>query len=420
MLVINARVGVTPDVRYTVPTAGLYPFQWNWDAGFAALGWARIDEGRAWDELDTLLSTQWPSGKVAHIAFHVPVSTYFPGPEAWGTHQVPPTSGITQPNIIPIVCRHLLSHATDLAASRARVRRLLPKLVAWSRWLSVARDPDGSGVPAVLHPWETGLDNSPAWDASLAAVATGGLEPYQRRDTAFVDASERPTADDYDRYMATLQALRRTGWDDVGCWSASPFRVVDVGFAALCVRSDLDLAWLAHEVGDDELAAEAGARGARGVAGLEGLWDHDANAYRSHDLRAGTTIPIDTVAGFLPLLCGVAPDRAAASLAHLRSWGDKVDILCPSLDPDHPAFDARRYWRGPVWINVNWLVASACAVAGDADLVARMAADTSRLISNAGLREYYDPRTGEGRGGRTFTWTASTAIAWSETGLLDA
>ena len=30
---------------YTVPTAGLYPYQWNWDSAFAALGFA-LQTGR--------------------------------------------------------------------------------------------------------------------------------------------------------------------------------------------------------------------------------------------------------------------------------------------------------------------------------------------------------------------------------------
>ena len=71
----NDRSAEGGRARYTVPTAGLYPFQWNWDSGFAAVGWSRIDEDRAWAEMETLLATQWPSGKVAHIVFHVVVPT---------------------------------------------------------------------------------------------------------------------------------------------------------------------------------------------------------------------------------------------------------------------------------------------------------------------------------------------------------
>ena len=40
---------------YTVPTARLYPFQWNWDSAFVAMGWATFDIARAWDEIELLL-----------------------------------------------------------------------------------------------------------------------------------------------------------------------------------------------------------------------------------------------------------------------------------------------------------------------------------------------------------------------------
>src|SRR5439155_26266204 len=55
---------------YTVPTARLYPFQWNWDSGLVALGWATLSEPRAWQELDRLFEGQWPDGMLPHIVFH--------------------------------------------------------------------------------------------------------------------------------------------------------------------------------------------------------------------------------------------------------------------------------------------------------------------------------------------------------------
>lgn len=42
---------------YTVPTHGLYPYQWNWDSAFAAWGFSTFDLPRAWDELDTLMAS---------------------------------------------------------------------------------------------------------------------------------------------------------------------------------------------------------------------------------------------------------------------------------------------------------------------------------------------------------------------------
>ena len=43
---------------YTVPTKRLYPFQLNWDSGFAALGFSTFDEPRAWQEIEMLFRGQ--------------------------------------------------------------------------------------------------------------------------------------------------------------------------------------------------------------------------------------------------------------------------------------------------------------------------------------------------------------------------
>ena len=55
---------------YCVPTARLYPFQWNWDSAFVAMGWATFDEARAWQEISSLLRGQWADGMIPQIVFH--------------------------------------------------------------------------------------------------------------------------------------------------------------------------------------------------------------------------------------------------------------------------------------------------------------------------------------------------------------
>ena len=84
---------------YTVPTHGLYPFQWNWDSCLTALGQAHFDEARAWVEIETLFDHQWDDGMVPHIIFHKEDEGYFPGPDVWKTGRAVPTSGITQPPV---------------------------------------------------------------------------------------------------------------------------------------------------------------------------------------------------------------------------------------------------------------------------------------------------------------------------------
>ena len=93
----QARAILTGNDRggYTVPTEGLYPYQWNWDSAFAAWGFSTFDVDRAWVELETLFKAQWPSGMVPHIVFWKVDPGYFPGPDVWQGGTDPASSGIS-------------------------------------------------------------------------------------------------------------------------------------------------------------------------------------------------------------------------------------------------------------------------------------------------------------------------------------
>ena len=414
---------------FTVPADGLYPYQWLWDSAFAALGWASFDEARAWQELRTLVAAQWPSGMLPHIVFHRPQPGYFPGPDVWGVERTPPTTGITQPPVVATVARRLWERARDRRLADREASELLPHLVAYHRWLRRVRDPDDTGLVAILHPWESGMDNSPAWDEALSRVpderaadvmGPAGQEGRVRRDVLHVAADQRPSDQDYRRYVAVVLMLRDHGYDTVDATRASPFRVADVGFNALLYRAECDLVALARAVGWHDAEVQAiQDRLEWSRRAIEGLWSESAGVYLSRDLRTGQAIPVATSAGLLPLFAGIpGPERAARMVATLMHWAKRVRYLIPSVEPTGPHFEARRYWRGPVWIHVNWMVATGLASYGFHQLAERVRRDSLALIERAGFREYYDPLTGEGLGAQAFTWSAALALAWTNT--LDA
>jgi hypothetical protein len=89
------------------------------------------------------------------------------------------------------------------------------------------------------------------------------------------------------------------------------------------------------------------------------LWDDDAGFYFDRDIATGQRTGIWSGPGFLPLLCGaVDPARARRLLAHLRpGGGGRFDTPIPvsSIPPGSPGY-TRDMWRGPMWVNLNWLV----------------------------------------------------------------
>ena len=393
---------------YTVPTKGLYPFQWNWDSCLTALGQRHLDEGRALTEIETLLAHQWPDGMVPHIVFHHPDDGYFPGPEVWGTGRPVPTSGITQPAVAGFALRRLWEGAAHPRALHDRVAALIPKIAAWHRWFFATRDPGAEGLVAIIHPWESGRDNSVDWDAPFERVPTEGIAPYVRRDLQHADAAHRPTKAQYDRYLWLLERFRGLGWDNTRLHDASPFQVVDPGFNAILLRACTDLAALAGAFGLADIAAENRRFAARGLAALEGLWSEAHGQYLCRDRTTGALIDSASVGGILPAFAPIPAPRAAALAARIEALGAQFRVA--SHDPADPRFDARRYWRGPVWLVVNYMIADGLRAAGEAQAADAIAASSLELIRESGFAEYYDPHDGAPLGGGRFTWTAAMVL----------
>ena len=392
---------------YTIPTKGLYPFQWNWDSCLTALGLRHFDEARAWLEIETLMAHQWPDGMVPHIVFHVPDDGYFPGPDVWRTGRPVPTSGITQPPVLGFVLRRLFEEANDRVLAEQKARALLAKVDAWHRWFYAMRDPSSEGLVAIIHPWESGRDNSVDWDAALAAVSADGVEPYVRRDTGHVNASQRPHKAEYDRYIKLVQIFRDLAWDNARLHDASPFCVVDPGFNAILIRSDEDLADLAAMLGDAVVEAATRARLALSRTALDKLWSEAHGQYVAFDRVAGMPVDSASVGGVLPLFAGGETSRMQALARRIRNWTLGARFGVPSHDPADPRFESKRYWRGPVWLIVNYLLADGLRRAGLEEDASLVNASSLALISKGGFAEYYDPLDGEGLGGGTFTWTAA-------------
>ncbi len=391
---------------YTVPTDRLYPFQWNWDSAFVAMGWAVFDEPRAWQEVERLLEGQWEDGLVPQIVFHAPSDDYFPGPDVWGVQRTPPTSGITQPPVLATTVRQLVDGGVDRQLAEARGASVYQALLHNHRWWATARDPGATGLVATLHPWETGMDNSPAWDAALDKVPTETTTTIRRRDTGHVDPAFRPRAIDYQRFIHLVELFRAQGWDTGRMLAASPFRVADIGTNAILIRAERDLLALAQRFGTPGERAEITTRLDRAVLAIERLWGEASGLYHCYDLLAGALIPVGISGGFLPLFGGLT-GHAARLADTLDRWSAAVRYLVPSTDPAHPHFEPLRYWRGPVWGVVNWMIAEGFAVAGQGEKASAIRAGTRDLIGREGFAEYFDPLTGKGIGGATFSWTAA-------------
>jgi mannosylglycerate hydrolase len=399
---------------FVKPSPTVYPFQWNWDSALVAVGLARVDPARARQEVRSLLLGQWVDGMVPHIVFHPQPVDYSPGPEIWDSGACPgapevPTSGLTQPPVLATAVRALHEASPD----RAFLQEVLPAIEGWHEWLHRERNLDGSGLITILHPWES-ADNAPRFDQALERVAVDDVAAFTRSDRRRLPAAERPTGRDYTRYMAIVDRLRRCQYRP-GSVAEAPFAYVDLSFNSVLAAAEADLAWLWSELG--EAGARAAGAAARIRSALEGRWDEDAAVYRELDLHAGEEEVADTVGDLLPLYAGVPDARRARRLFDEALWSParfgpspEAPWAVTTVSKSSPAFDARRYWRGPVWINVNWFLIRGLARVGLAAEAEELRELTLRLVSVSGFNEYYHPSTGEPLGSSEFSWSAALTL----------
>ncbi|WP_158971008.1 trehalase family glycosidase [Paraglaciecola sp. L3A3] len=398
---------------YTVPTHGLYPFQWNWDSAITALGWMKFDEARAWQELELLFSGQWDNGMIPHVLFHKESDTYFPGPDVWGSDKKVKSTSISQPPVLASVMKIMFDSCQDRALVDQKMAEFMPKLVEYHLWWYRERDPEQTGLVVSYHPWESGMDNSPAWDDALAAVPPVTWQ-YTRCDTTHINASERPHKEEYDRFLYLVEFFKNHNFDSNYIYQHCPYKVNDIGIIAILHKATKDLIELcklanyAHPelqtLVDNVKLTESS---------INTLWYAEEQYFYSRNALTDTLCKVKTNAGLLTLYAGlVSPSQAAVLKPLAKSWATASTYSMASTHPKSDKYEPQRYWRGPIWLHINWMIAEGFADYDDIELADMLKNDAKHLIEKTGYYEYFHADSGAGCGGGAFSWTAAIALYW--------
>jgi hypothetical protein len=298
----------------------------------------------------------------------------------------------------------------DSSIAAKNLKSIVRGLVKHHRWWYRCRDPFDTGLVFSSHPWESGMDNSPAWDVPLRHVPRT-MRAYTRKDLGHVDSSMRPTQEFYDRVVYLMDFNREVGFDPIRIAKESPYRVNDICIISILNRASLSLANLCERVGLHEDAMFLRARCAITARAIGQLWSEKLGQYVSRDVVTGELLEAPTHAGFLTWYgCLVEPARDAIQRSTLLDWLNETPYALPSTRSTYPSFEPARYWRGPIWQHLTALIAEGLDRCGHVDLAKRLHASMDSLFAKSGFYEYYHPITGAGLGGGSFSWTAATYL----------
>jgi hypothetical protein len=379
---------------FTCPATPRYRHQWYWDSCFHAIAWRHFDPARARDELRTLVRAGRLDGFIPHTAFW-DRPAYWRRAPFYGTHTVfgaTATSTIQTPLLA--LAWELVARASPDAPGFAAEG--LPQLRLHYDWLARERDPDGDGLLTIIHPDESGLDDSPKYDEVFG---------WMRHDRV--------------GFFWLIERCRRLGYDAGAIVERYEEHVEDVAvntFYALALRA---LARL-----DEEDGAIYAARAARTEqALLERCYDERTGLF--FDVAGSSERPmnVSTWSSLAPLALAGLPEDVRRRLVeehllHPRRYWAQCGI--PSVAIEEPSFNPRfalwRCWRGPAWMNTAWLLVPAMRELGYKAEAERVVDTLERAVDRHGFREYYNPLTGRGLAARDFGFSTLLVDLFATTG----
>jgi len=413
--------------KWTVPAADLYPHQWLWDSCFIAIGLRHFDVERAQTELASLLRGQWSNGMLPNMIFSN-ANKYHLDRELWRSYVNPyspdnvATSGITQPPMLAEAVVQI-GQKLKLPERRSWYQQMYQPLLDYHEWLYRERDPHGEGLIVLLHPYESGLDNSPPWISELRKhnmplwltliekAHLSGLIGLFRRDTQHMTLNQRMNNVDAAAYWAAMHRIRRKAYNPEAILSRSLFTVEDLLFNCILVRANTRLAEIAKTIG--QKLPEGLAQSIRKTEdALEQLWDESTGQYYSRSFVSHKLIEEPTIATLLPLYAGCVSKEKAKRLVDLlqnsKWFASKWPV--PSVPVNSADFHPFQYWQGPTWVNTNWLIIEGLKLYGFDKEAAILREKTLEMVAKGGFYEYFNPLTGEPAGAENFSWTAALTI----------
>jgi hypothetical protein len=266
----------------------------------------------------------------------------------------PIDADVTKPPLLAWAAYKLYEQDGDLEF----LDEIYEPIVRWNNWWFEQNDTDSNGLCEYQHPYSSGLDDSPLWDDGMPV--------------------ESPDLNTY-----------------------------------LYLQQDA-LAKIAEALGMDA-DAEMWRGRAQSMAQrmIEHSWDSESGFFWA--TRLGSRVNVRTPFNLFPLITGQMPAEIAARLvAHLtdeRQFWSRYPI--PTVAMDDPKYNPMTMWRGPTWVNVNYLLIEGLQRSGFMDLARELRRRTLDLInSRDDIYEYYHPMTGENppNAASMFGWSSAVFI----------
>ncbi|MBI2176114.1 hypothetical protein HYU40_02050 [Candidatus Woesearchaeota archaeon] len=346
---------------FTIPSPYEYRHQWLWDSCFHSIVLRHFDTAAAEAEIKSLVASQCKNGMIPHESkFNILGK------------MLPITSRITQPAFIARAALEVY----EKSRNKQFLANIFPRLQQYHNWLEKQREVNG--VLKVVDCNESGEDNSLPWDDEYAVPVH---KTYLRWFPTYVP------------FFPQLAALRSV-------------TATSVYADALECMSEI-----ARVLGEGRLRSGYGSKRKAVIAAMAKVFRQEDGLYYSLT-HSNKPIRYKTHSIFSPLFAAAMTKAEAKKLVNEHLLNEKefwTSFLIPTVAANEPKFNPKGYWRGPTWVNINWMLHRGLLRYGFRAVADELLQKTIAVIRKSGFREYYNPLTGDGLGARQFGW--STLIA---------
>ncbi len=261
---------------------------------------------------------------------------------------------VTKPPLIAWAALKLF----ETSGNRDFLDEIYEPLCRWNQWWFEKNDDDHDGIAQYNHGFSSGLDDSPLWDEGVPV--------------------ESPELNTY--LVMQMDALAQ--------------------IAQILGLGDEAARWRARA---DELARKI----------IAHFWDEHAGVFWA--TRDHKPIRVLTPFNLYPLLTGQMPSAIVecliARLTNPEEFWTAYPL--PTVARNDPKCDPNTMWRGPTWVNINYLFIEGLARCGYHDLARELRAKTLDLLNrHADLYEYYNPDTGDPppHAASVFGWSSAVFV----------
>ena len=183
------------------------------------------------------------------------------------------------------------------------------------------------------------------------------------------------------------------------------FNVVDIGFNSIFLKASKDLIEISklYNLNFKDLNKKI----IKTENILLKMYNKKKNIFYSYDLKNKFFINIPSISNYFILFADLNDEKVNKRIIEsLKGYNQKEKYIFSSIKPDHKSFDEKRYWRGPVWINTNWIIYQ--SLKNKDKVYAKKIKDkTIKLIEEKNFFEYYSCKNAETLGANNFSWSSA-------------